>query len=670
MWNRATYCLVILSISLGTISAQTFLLPEDERLPTFTFSHSKNPKQIRQSVYKVRIVSKDFIEKTNSINLADVLKTQSGMNVVEDNLTGTYTLSMNGQEGKNVQILVNGIPLIGRMLGQIDLSQINLQDIEMIEIVEGPLSSIYGANATAGAINIISKKSQSSKLSGQIKSQQLSIGSNNSSIYLSIPIKKWTSNLSLGRNFFPGKSFEKGTLRQTDWMLKNQYVATFGVQGKIKKTSVSYRLSLLDETLKNKREPYKEIQVKEKDGQFYEVGQFKANDIHYLSRRMDHQLSFVSRSERFERIEFQNAYNYFSREKKSLIHHFNNNQVLLDRSTGVQDTTSFQSALHRAIFAYGKPHLKFFSGYEFQSEWGEGKRIMSSSQNIWSASTFSNADFEIAKKVQVNLGFRTDYNSRFGWSILPNLQFRRLAKKNKKFTTSIAYGQRNPDLKEMYLNFVDANHNVTGNPKLISEMGYNFLFGFEKSQDYSRSKIVHDFNINANWMSNKIQLIVTDPTTAQYSNLGNQHIRNFSYGVIFEKGGLNVNTRNLLTQTIVNKEKSKFSYQATINASQKLPKSKLQINLNANYFSNQNYFSFNSDGADVGIKYLNPYCLMDVFLSRKMGIQHRVSLGFINVMNITQLNVSAASQGQHGRGAGLLTAGLGRTFQLNYQWTF
>ena len=112
------------------------------------------------------------------------------MNVVEDNLTGTYTLSMNGQEGKNVQILVNGIPLIGRMLGQIDLSQINLQDIEMIEIVEGPLSSIYGANATAGAINIISKKNQSSKLSGQIKSQQLSIGSNNSSIYLSIPIKK------------------------------------------------------------------------------------------------------------------------------------------------------------------------------------------------------------------------------------------------------------------------------------------------------------------------------------------------------------------------------------------------------------------------------------------------------------------------------------------------
>ena len=44
------------------------------------------------------------------------------------------------------------------MNGNIDLSQINLNNVEQIEIIEGPLSTIYGTDALAGTINIITKK--------------------------------------------------------------------------------------------------------------------------------------------------------------------------------------------------------------------------------------------------------------------------------------------------------------------------------------------------------------------------------------------------------------------------------------------------------------------------------------------------------------------------------
>ena len=44
---------------------------------------------------------------------------------------------MQGVNGENVKILIDGVPVIGRLNGHIDLSQINLSNIEKIEIVEG-----------------------------------------------------------------------------------------------------------------------------------------------------------------------------------------------------------------------------------------------------------------------------------------------------------------------------------------------------------------------------------------------------------------------------------------------------------------------------------------------------------------------------------------------------
>ena len=50
--------------------------------------------------------------------------------------------------------------MIGRLNGNIDLSQVNLLNVKRIEIVEGPLSVNYGSDALGGTINIITKKIQ------------------------------------------------------------------------------------------------------------------------------------------------------------------------------------------------------------------------------------------------------------------------------------------------------------------------------------------------------------------------------------------------------------------------------------------------------------------------------------------------------------------------------
>ena len=67
-------------------------------------------------------------------------------------------MSVQGLSGENVKILIDGVPVVGRLNGNVDLSQINLTNIERVEIVEGPLSVNYGTNALAGTINLITKK--------------------------------------------------------------------------------------------------------------------------------------------------------------------------------------------------------------------------------------------------------------------------------------------------------------------------------------------------------------------------------------------------------------------------------------------------------------------------------------------------------------------------------
>jgi outer membrane receptor for ferrienterochelin and colicins len=68
------------------------------------------------------------------------------------------SVSINGISGEGVKILVNGVPMVGRIDGKIDISQINLTNVERIEIVKGPQSVIYGTDALGGVINIITKE--------------------------------------------------------------------------------------------------------------------------------------------------------------------------------------------------------------------------------------------------------------------------------------------------------------------------------------------------------------------------------------------------------------------------------------------------------------------------------------------------------------------------------
>lgn len=106
---------------------------------------------------QVKVIGAQTIKEMGAQNAAEVLQNQSGILISQDAQLGTG-ISLQGLSGQSVKILVNGAPVAGRLNGNIDISQIPTNQIEQIEIIEGPMSVLFGSDAMGGIINIITKQ--------------------------------------------------------------------------------------------------------------------------------------------------------------------------------------------------------------------------------------------------------------------------------------------------------------------------------------------------------------------------------------------------------------------------------------------------------------------------------------------------------------------------------
>ena len=110
----------------------------------------------------VDIISPDQLQKNFGKSLGEVLNQQPGLmiNGADNNLGTNQTVYMQGASSANTLILLDGIPLYdpSGISNEFDLNNFALDNIERIEILKGAQSTLYGSDAVAGVINIISKK--------------------------------------------------------------------------------------------------------------------------------------------------------------------------------------------------------------------------------------------------------------------------------------------------------------------------------------------------------------------------------------------------------------------------------------------------------------------------------------------------------------------------------
>jgi vitamin B12 transporter len=123
-----------------------------------------NPLAIEQVSSSVSVVDREMLVQLNKTNLADVLQSVPGVLIEQQGGPGGLAVaSIRGGESNYTLVMIDGVAMNdpgNSRGGAFDLNSINVDSIERIEIVRGPQSAIYGADALAGVINIISLRPQ------------------------------------------------------------------------------------------------------------------------------------------------------------------------------------------------------------------------------------------------------------------------------------------------------------------------------------------------------------------------------------------------------------------------------------------------------------------------------------------------------------------------------
>ena len=135
-----------------------------KKLDEVVITATKNEKNIDNITIPVHLISKSQIQKNGFLRLTDVLTEQTGLVVVPQVNGQGNGIQIQGMDPAYTLILVDGEPLIGRNTGGLELNRVTVGNIKQIEVIKGPSSSLYGSEALAGVINIITESPQNKQL--------------------------------------------------------------------------------------------------------------------------------------------------------------------------------------------------------------------------------------------------------------------------------------------------------------------------------------------------------------------------------------------------------------------------------------------------------------------------------------------------------------------------
>lgn len=448
---------------------KTLLL--DEVVVTGQFA----PQSLRNSLYKIRLITSEQIREKAATDIQSLLNTEIGIRMSSDQALGETDFELMGMSGNNIKVLINGVPLLDRLTRKQSLSQIDINSIDRVEIVEGPMSVIYGSDALAGVVNIITKKyAAGNKKRWRVgaRLQEETVGRE----YQAFTRKgEHVQNVSAGYSFKNGIYFsgsftrhESGgwqgtyTGRAKQWQPKTQLLPGGQIGYKGRNINVEYRLDYANENVLTEADINSLTQ--------------KTSDKEFLVDRYTHQLQGNWQVNRRFSLSVAGSYQDYNRRTRTTMIDLNTNKRTLSLDKGAQDQTSFSSWFGRVTGNWTLlPVLKLQPGIEFQRTVGEGDRI-EGNHPMNNAALFLSAEYVPVKWMHVRPGIRTTRNSAFAApKAIPALNVK--LDFNPRITLRASYGRgyRAPTLQELYYSFHDSNHNINGNPDLKAEASDSYL---------------------------------------------------------------------------------------------------------------------------------------------------------------------------------------------------
>jgi vitamin B12 transporter len=152
LWGPSlTVLLVVAGVVPG--SAQQNPFPIEGLIVTA----SPNPRPAEAVAAHVTVLEGDDLRAQGLLDLSDALRRVAGISVVRGGSYGAATsVFLRGGESDYVQVLVDGVA-VNQPGGAFDFAQLTLENVERIEVVRGPMSALYGSDAVAGVVHVVTR---------------------------------------------------------------------------------------------------------------------------------------------------------------------------------------------------------------------------------------------------------------------------------------------------------------------------------------------------------------------------------------------------------------------------------------------------------------------------------------------------------------------------------
>ncbi|MFC3416981.1 TonB-dependent receptor [Algoriphagus hitonicola] len=410
---------------------EIILEEKTENLDQVVVSATRTERSVEDLPMPVTVLNSQKIQETGGMRLSEILREQTGLQIASDHGAG---LQMQGLDSDYILILLDGEPLIGRTAGTFDLDRISVSNIERIEILRGPSSAIYGSEAMAGVVNIITKNNKEQS-QATVALRHRSFNSWNPSLEAGITQKNWSSDIFIDHFRTDGFDLTPETVGQT----QNPYQATTGqlkIRGKI---SPKLDLSLFGRGY-----------LENSTGQL-QIGRDENTELLDLSNnREDFNFNPTLRFKPHENWLFtlRGMSSWFTTQSSS---RYQSDGLLFDQ----QDFSQFY---HRTEFQTDyqiRPNQLLTLGLGQLVETVEATRY--EDKNRFDAGyLFLQHQWDPGQKINIVSGLRADLHSQYGKRLSPKISGQYRISDKFSWQASIGAGFKAPDFRQLLLNFNNA----------------------------------------------------------------------------------------------------------------------------------------------------------------------------------------------------------------------
>ncbi len=649
-------------------------------METVVVTGQYKPQSVKNSVYQVKVISRDQILATGAVQIQQVLSTQLGFRFSNDNTLGVSDVELMGVKGRNIKILLDGVPMTDRGDTRESLSQVDINTIERIEIIEGPMSVSYGSDALAGVINIITRKTGKKPISIFAKIQEETAaneyhpfnykGIHMQNLGMTLNRKNWSLMLNGTHNESAGFG---GDIygRNKKWKPKEQWFGSAKISFTGRRLSIYYRFDALDESIIGRGA--------------INTDTYKAIDKKYQTDRFLHQLQSALAINNNIQVNGLLSYTDYSRLTTTTRHDFEKNTDELTTGEGEQDHSKFNSLVFRATVQYNlSDKISFQPGVEFNRDEATGARIKGSPV-INDYAFFISSEIKANNWLSVRPGFRMIENSVYDAPpVIPSINSKFKLNKSADIRLAYAYGFRAPALRELYFEFHDTNHDIIGNPDLEAEFSNSFTGSFNlESVRNENIKLNSAISAFYNSFRNQINYALNPSVANQYIYVNIDKFRTTGFSLenklewkdlAASLGFSHIGRYNRYSEEFTGASLPTFTWSPEINSGIIYTKKKIGASLGVFYkYTGKRpgyQIILNNAGEEEAVgTQLSSFHWADITFTKNLFRYFVATAGIKNLFGVTDIRNSSTVSGVH-TGISVMPVGYGRSYFLGiaFQW--